>query len=207
MGFDGPGSLSDAHLLSSFASKFLGSLALLGRILVCASLRGVIVECVGASFLCGMSFPDVGFSLGCTAKAGQAKRLAGVNAGCLDFNLFVGKVFMSWRGLSWSGSFSWLAQRCSVFGIILFFGVIISGVLMSSSDYTRWHEWWLHPVVRFLLLFGGGSILIHQWVGVRDILMDYVHPAGWRRFLYAVVVLVLFLELIEIVILALGTTA
>ncbi len=113
---------------------------------------------------------------------------------------------MSWRGLNWSGSLSWLAQRFSVFGIVLFFGLIVGGLLTASSDFVQWHQWWLHPAVRFLFLLGGISILIHQWVGVRDILMDYVHPDKWRRLAYAVVVLILLFELIEIFILSLGIT-
>jgi succinate dehydrogenase / fumarate reductase membrane anchor subunit len=45
--------------------------------------------------------------------------------------------------------------------------------------------------MRFATLLFVVSVLLHAWVGMRDILMDYVKPTGWRLALQIVVVLVL----------------
>ena len=194
------------YILTSFGAEFFGNLGLLASILVFASFLRFSFGVFGPPFLCGMSFFDVGFSLGSTTKTSQTNQCVSVTSGCCDFNYFISGVFMSRRALNWSGSLSWLAQRFSVLGIILFFGLFVDGLLTASSDYAQWHQWWSHPVVRFLFLLGGVALLIHQWVGIRDILMDYVHPDNGRRLAYGVVVFVLLLELIGLFILSSGAT-
>ncbi|NCN23832.1 MAG: succinate dehydrogenase, hydrophobic membrane anchor protein, partial [Gallionella sp.] len=48
------------------------------------------------------------------------------------------------------------------------------------------------PVRAFALLFML-SLFYHAWVGVRDIVMDYVKPAGVRLVIHVLVVLALLL--------------
>lgn len=75
----------------------------------------------------------------------------------------------------------WLAQRITAVVMALATIVIVSGIWSASPlTYVTWKglfaKWWMWLSASLFLL----SVMLHAWVGVRDILMDYVKPTGIR---------------------------
>jgi succinate dehydrogenase / fumarate reductase membrane anchor subunit len=75
----------------------------------------------------------------------------------------------------------WLAQRITA-AIMAVYSVILVVVLMSESPirYAVWKDLFAQGWMRVATLLFGVSLAWHMWVGVRDILMDYVKPDGLR---------------------------
>lgn len=92
------------------------------------------------------------------------------------------------------GSRDWLLQRVSavfmVFYTLLFVLVLIGS---PSLQYPVWKALFANQWMRFATLLFLLSVYLHAWVGVRDILMDYVHPTGVRLTLQILVILALVL--------------
>ena len=86
----------------------------------------------------------------------------------------------------------WLAQRVTA-GIMAVYSVILAVVLLSGQpiNYAVWHDLFTQGWMRVATLLFAVSLAWHAWVGVRDIIMDYIKPTGLRLALEAVVLLVI----------------
>jgi len=86
----------------------------------------------------------------------------------------------------------WLAQRVTA-GIMAVYSVILAVVLLSGQpiNYAIWHDLFTQGWMRVATLLFAVSLAWHAWVGVRDIIMDYIKPTGLRLSLEAVVLLVI----------------
>jgi succinate dehydrogenase / fumarate reductase membrane anchor subunit len=75
----------------------------------------------------------------------------------------------------------WLAQRITAV-IMAIYSVIAVVVLLSSKTitYAVWRDLFAQGWMRVATLLFMASLAWHAWVGVRDILMDYVKPDGLR---------------------------
>jgi succinate dehydrogenase membrane anchor subunit len=88
----------------------------------------------------------------------------------------------------------WLMQRVTAVVLVVFTLVLFIAVaLQPTVDYARWQSLWSHGFVRFAALLAVISLLLHAWIGVRDIFMDYVKPTGPRLALQVLVILALVL--------------
>jgi len=89
-----------------------------------------------------------------------------------------------------SGLRAWVLQRATAIYIGLF-SVVIALVLLISppADYEQWRDWFADPLVGIATLVFIVSILLHAWVGIRDILIDYIKPLWLRLTLMALVAL------------------
>lgn len=78
----------------------------------------------------------------------------------------------------------WLAQRITAVvmavGTLIFVAVLLSGGPISYESWKALFARGLMGLMPFLVLLFVVSVLIHAWIGVRDILMDYVKPTGLR---------------------------
>ncbi len=85
----------------------------------------------------------------------------------------------------------WLAQRITAV-IIAVYAVIAVVVLLSGKpiNYPVWKDLFAQGWMRVATLLFAVSVAWHAWVGVRDILMDYVKPDGLRLTLQVFVILV-----------------
>lgn len=82
---------------------------------------------------------------------------------------------MSWRASS--GLRSWLFQRLSAAYILLFLLYALgSWINATTINYPAWRAWVAHPVINIALLMFVFALLLHMWVGGRDIAMDYLKP-------------------------------
>jgi succinate dehydrogenase / fumarate reductase membrane anchor subunit len=86
----------------------------------------------------------------------------------------------------------WLAQRVTA-GIMAVYSVILAVVLLSGQpiNYAIWHDLFTQGWMRVATLLFAASLAWHAWVGVRDIIMDYIKPTGLRLSLEAVVLLII----------------
>ena len=90
------------------------------------------------------------------------------------------------------GARDWLAQRVTAVVMAvytLFLITILVGV--PRLDYEHWSALWALPIMRFATILFVLSTLIHAWIGVRNIFMDYVHDTALRLTLHVLVILTL----------------
>ena len=75
----------------------------------------------------------------------------------------------------------WLAQRITAV-IMAVYSVIMVVVLFSGRpiSYGVWRDLFAQGWMRVATLLFAVSLAWHAWVGVRDILMDYIKPDGLR---------------------------
>ncbi|HYR05468.1 MAG TPA: succinate dehydrogenase, hydrophobic membrane anchor protein [Gallionella sp.] len=88
----------------------------------------------------------------------------------------------------------WLAQRITA-ALMAAYSTALAGYLLLQPhlDYDVWTGLFSGlPMRTFTLLFLL-SVFYHAWVGVRDIVMDYVKLAGVRLAIHTLVILVLIL--------------
>ena len=86
----------------------------------------------------------------------------------------------------------WLAQRITA-AIMAVYSVILLVVLVGGVPitYPVWKDLFAQGWMRVATLLFAASLAWHAWVGLRDVLMDYVKPAGARLTLEVAVLLVL----------------
>lgn len=91
----------------------------------------------------------------------------------------------------------WLAQRVTAVVMVLFtLFVAVYLLLQPSVDYDVWTRLFSGSVMRSFSLLFLLSLFYHAWIGVRDIVMDYVKPASVRLLVHVLVILVLLLYVI-----------
>ena len=80
-----------------------------------------------------------------------------------------------------SGQRAWLLQRITAVYLGVF-TVLMLGyfVFFPPADHALWIAFVGHPVVGLLTALGVLALLLHVWIGLRDVIMDYVHPFGIR---------------------------
>ena len=78
----------------------------------------------------------------------------------------------------------WLAQRITAV-IMAVYSVMVFVVVIRQSpiDFGGWKNLFAQGWMRVATLLFAASLSWHAWVGMRDILMDYVKPTGLRLFL------------------------
>jgi succinate dehydrogenase / fumarate reductase membrane anchor subunit len=84
----------------------------------------------------------------------------------------------------------WLAQRITA-AIMAAYTIIVLVVLVRSQpiSYQIWRDLFAEGWMRVATLLFAASLAWHAWVGMRDIIMDYIKPAGIRLALESVVLL------------------
>lgn len=88
----------------------------------------------------------------------------------------------------------WLIQR--VTAVVMALGSLAMGcylLLHPHPGYDRWIALFSSQSVRAFALLFLFSLFYHAWIGIRDIVMDYVKPAGVRLVIHVLVVLALLL--------------
>ena len=86
----------------------------------------------------------------------------------------------------------WLAQRITA-AIMAVYTLIVATVFLKGSPFTygAWKALFAQGWMRVATLLFAVSLAWHAWVGVRDILMDYVKPDGLRLTLQVFTVILL----------------
>ncbi len=75
----------------------------------------------------------------------------------------------------------WLVQRFSGLYLAIFFiYVILRFVLSGPESYQEWRDWVGAPGMNIAAGLFFLALATHSWVGIRDVIIDYVPPIGLR---------------------------
>ncbi len=109
---------------------------------------------------------------------------------------------MSWRA---QGLRTWLLQRLTAIYMALY--LLLALLVLYShpvTGFTAWHDLFHQPVINIATIFMFASIFYHAWVGVRDILVDYVQPQPLRFMILTLVSILLLALMLWVVFLMFG---
>ena len=86
----------------------------------------------------------------------------------------------------------WLVQRISAVYIALYVVYVVLALAMTGDiGYQQWHEWLFHPFNTIATGLFVIALLMHAWIGMRDIILDYVHNTLVRLLVLTLVIVVL----------------
>jgi len=86
----------------------------------------------------------------------------------------------------------WVIQRVSAVYIVLF--ILYAIYCFFSADtiaFAPWKEWLYHPFNTMVVGIFFIALLFHAWIGMRDVVLDYVHNIMLRIFVLAMLIGVL----------------
>jgi succinate dehydrogenase / fumarate reductase membrane anchor subunit len=87
---------------------------------------------------------------------------------------------------------AWVLQRISAVYLAVYFLVTASYLVINSPfSYEAWRGWLADPWVNLATGLFILSLLVHAWVGIRDVVMDYVPHTALRVSLFALIGLTL----------------
>ena len=80
----------------------------------------------------------------------------------------------------------WVIQRVSAVYIVLFIiYAVISFVTADIISYEVWKGWLYNPFNTTVVGIFVIALLFHAWIGIRDVILDYVHNIMLRIFILA----------------------
>jgi len=80
-----------------------------------------------------------------------------------------------------SGLNAWLLQRVSAVylaGFLVYF--LVTLLTCAPESYIDWHDWMSSIPMALATTLFFIALLFHAWVGMRDVLLDYVKPFALR---------------------------
>lgn len=95
-----------------------------------------------------------------------------------------------------SGLSAWLLQRASAVYMLLF--IVLTPLYIwqrGVNDYSSWHMLLAEPAMALFWALFFLALIAHAWVGVRDILVDYVHSLILRLGLLTILAVLLVMML------------
>ncbi len=79
---------------------------------------------------------------------------------------------------------TWLLQRLSAVYLAVYLVYVIAAAMHHGNySYEEWHAWLVHPVMSIATAGFILAMLAHGWVGMRDVILDYIHVLGVRLLL------------------------
>ncbi len=91
-----------------------------------------------------------------------------------------------------SGLQAWLFQRFTALYMLAFWLFVLAHfVLDPPRSYAAWHDWATALPVAIAGVLFFLALLLHAWVGLRDVMLDYVRPPALRLGMLALLCLVL----------------
>ncbi|MDO8412583.1 MAG: succinate dehydrogenase, hydrophobic membrane anchor protein [Gallionellaceae bacterium] len=91
----------------------------------------------------------------------------------------------------------WLAQRVTAVLMVTYILFMVGYLLLHPHlGYDQWIALFSSQVMRTFSLLFLLAVFYHAWIGVRDVVMDYISSAGMRLTIYVVVILALLFYVI-----------
>jgi len=91
-----------------------------------------------------------------------------------------------------TGLNAWVLQRASAVYLLLFTLLMPAYIFyLDIESFAKWNSFILSPVVSISWILFFVSLLAHAWVGIRDVVIDYVHSFKLRLFILSIVALYL----------------
>lgn len=80
-----------------------------------------------------------------------------------------------------SGLRAWMVQRITALYMLLFVVLALGRLAYDAPhSYEAWRGWIASGTMRLATLVFFAALLLHAWVGLRDVVMDYVRPVPAR---------------------------
>ena len=80
-----------------------------------------------------------------------------------------------------SGQRAFVLQRVSALALLACLAAAALRIAIGAPvTAAQWQAWAAQPLGAALLLLAAAALLAHAWVGVRDVVLDYVHPLALR---------------------------
>jgi succinate dehydrogenase / fumarate reductase membrane anchor subunit len=80
-----------------------------------------------------------------------------------------------------AGLRAWLVQRVTAVFMLLYIVFLLAHFLVDRpTSYLAWRAWIVRPVVSISAFVFCAALLAHMWVGLRDVILDYVKPLAVR---------------------------
>jgi len=91
------------------------------------------------------------------------------------------------------GFSDWAWQRATAITMVIYSLLLVVRCFVDAprAGFEGWHDWFLPLWFRAVTLLFLWALIYHAWLGVREILMDYVHHIGIRAKLQSLFGLVL----------------
>ena len=83
----------------------------------------------------------------------------------------------------------WLAQRVTALVMIAYTVIFLVALGRGTVSYASWKALFAQEWMRFATFLFVASVLIHAWIGVRNIWMDYIKHTGLRLALQVATIL------------------
>jgi succinate dehydrogenase / fumarate reductase membrane anchor subunit len=91
-----------------------------------------------------------------------------------------------------AGLKAWAIQRATAIYLTGFFVLLLGKFTLDPpTSHLDWRLWVADPLIGIATMVFFTSLLFHAWVGVRDVLMDYVKPITIRATLLTLAALTL----------------
>lgn len=91
----------------------------------------------------------------------------------------------------------WLAQRVTAVLMTLYLiGLAGALCIVAPQDYAAWKSLFSHQVMCIATFVFFICVFWHAWIGMRNILMDYVHPVAIRLTVQILVITALLFYLV-----------
>ncbi|MFC0229530.1 succinate dehydrogenase membrane anchor subunit [Serratia aquatilis] len=96
-----------------------------------------------------------------------------------------------------NGVHDWLLIRASAIVITLYVLYILGFVVMAPDmTYEIWRGFFASPITKVFTLLTLLSILVHAWIGMWQVLTDYIKPMALRLVLQLAIVIALLVYLL-----------
>jgi succinate dehydrogenase / fumarate reductase membrane anchor subunit len=80
-----------------------------------------------------------------------------------------------------AGQRAFVLQRISALLLLACLAAVALRLAIGPRvTFSQWRAWVDHPLGAAAVLLLGGALLIHAWVGTRDVVLDYVKPLALR---------------------------
>jgi succinate dehydrogenase / fumarate reductase membrane anchor subunit len=95
------------------------------------------------------------------------------------------------------GTIWWLLQRITAVVMVVSGLILLAGYCLSGPfDFASWLKLFKSTIFDMLAWLLVASLCLHAWVGIREVLMDYVKPIAVRLSLHVMMTLGLILCLL-----------
>lgn len=88
---------------------------------------------------------------------------------------------------------AWLLQRVTSVYVAVFLIYILVYLALNGDGmgYAGWRDWVGHPLMLLATALFFLALLLHAWIGLRDVVLDYVKPLALRLTVLALMALAL----------------
>jgi succinate dehydrogenase / fumarate reductase membrane anchor subunit len=95
---------------------------------------------------------------------------------------------------------AWLLQRFTAIYLAVYLVALLAYLLTRDAfNYSQWRALQAGPGVGVATALFAFALLLHAWVGIRDVLIDYVHAVWLRLILMVMTALMLLASLLWVV--------